>query len=109
MYPAPDELTAYEKDLIKKITEDSSGLPPDQSTPWMIFYRGKYFQEAMAYKPKLTFLDLTDLPAFAVPKPKFIQRLSSSLPNIGILIFYNLLFFTLAFFSFAACDPRRNG
>ena len=109
MYPGSDELTAYEKDLIKKITEDHSGQVADQYTPWMSRYRGKYFAEAMAYKPALTFLDLTDLPAFTVPKPGFAQRLPSALLNIGILVFYNLLFFTLASFSFAACDPRRNG
>jgi ABC-type transport system involved in multi-copper enzyme maturation permease subunit len=108
-YPGPEEPTAYEKDLIRKITEDRSGQVADKYTPWMSFYRGKYFAEAMAYKPTLTFLDLTDLPAFAMPKPGFFQRLPSLLPNIGILFFYNLLFFALAFFSFAACDPRRSG
>jgi ABC-type transport system involved in multi-copper enzyme maturation permease subunit len=109
MYPGPNELTAYEKDLAKRITEDRSGQVPDKYTPWMSFYRGKYFAEAMAYKPALTFLGLSDLPEFNTPKPAFVERLPASLPNIGILFFYNLLFFTLAFFSFAACDPRRNG
>ena len=109
MYPGPDELTAYEKDLIKKITEDRSGQVPDKYTPWMSFYRGQHFAEAMAYKPDLAFLDLTDLPAFTVPKPGFFQRLPSALLNIGILVFYNLVFFALAYFSFAACDPRRKG
>jgi ABC-type transport system involved in multi-copper enzyme maturation permease subunit len=109
MYPGPNELTAHEKDLIKKITDDRSGQTPDQYTPWMSFYRGKYFAEAMAYKPALMFLDLTDLPAFTVPKPGFAQRLPSALLNIGILAFYNLARFVMAYFSFAACDPRRHG
>jgi hypothetical protein len=108
-YPGPDQLTAYEKDLIRRISEDQSGQVPDQYTPWMSFYRGKYFQEAMAYKPVLTFLDLGDLPAFTVPRPGFAQRFQSLLFNVGVLFFYNLLFFTLAFFSFAAYDPRRSG
>lgn len=108
-YPGPDQLTAYETTLIRKITEDQSGQVPDKFTSWMSFYRGKYFAEAMAYKPALTFLDLSDLPELTVPKPGFAQRLPSLLMNVGVLFFYNLLFFILAFFSFATYDPRRSG
>ncbi len=107
-YPGPDRLTAYEMNLIRKITEDSSGQVPDQYTPWMSFYRGKYFAEAMAYKPSLTFLDLSDLPEFTVPRPGLFLRIRSLLSNVGLLLFSNLLFFTLASFSFAAWDPRRS-
>jgi len=35
------------------------------------------------------------------------ERLQGSLLNIVILVFYNLLFFILAYFSFSMCDPRR--
>jgi ABC-type transport system involved in multi-copper enzyme maturation permease subunit len=108
-YPGPDDLTSYEKDLIKKITDDRSGQVADKYTPWMSRYTGKYFQEAIAYKPALTFLELADLPTFSVPEPGFAQKIRPALTNIGILFFYNLLFFALAYFSFAACDPRRTG
>jgi ABC-type transport system involved in multi-copper enzyme maturation permease subunit len=107
-YPGPDTLTPYENELIRKITEDSSGQEANPNTPWMSRYNGKYYDEAMTYKPALTFLDLADLPAFTAPKSEFTQRLQSSLLNMGILFFYNLLFFTLAYYSFAAYDPRRS-
>jgi ABC-type transport system involved in multi-copper enzyme maturation permease subunit len=106
-YPGPDELTAYEKDLIKKITEDRAGWTQMKGTPWAFFYRGKYYAEAMAYKPPLTFLELGDLPVLKASELEFATKLRSSLFNIAILGFYNILFFVLAYFSFASYDPRR--
>ena len=106
-YPGPDEQTPYEKALIKKITEDCSGWMQTKPPSTFHFYRGKYYAEAMAYKPALTFLDLRDLPALKTPEPEFAARVRPSLFNVGILVFYNILFFVLAYFSFASYDPRR--
>jgi len=106
-YPGPEELTPYEQELIKKITEDLSGRTVDTYQSWVIRYRGKYYDEAMKYRPKLTFLNLDDLPAFKSPELGLIDRLKPLLFNIGVLFFYNILFFVLAYFSFAGCDPRR--
>jgi ABC-type transport system involved in multi-copper enzyme maturation permease subunit len=106
-YPGPDELATYEKELIKKISEDVSGLIPNEYETWISHYSGKYLDEALKYRPKLTFLDLNDLPAFKAPEPAFIDRLKGSLFNIGILLFYNVLFIAVAYFSFANYDPRR--
>jgi len=106
-YPGPDEQTPYEKELIKKITEDRAGWMQTKSPSQSHFYRGKYYAEAMAYKPALTFLDLGDLPAFKAPEPELAATLRPVLFNSVILAFYNILFFVLAYFSFANYDPRR--
>ena len=106
-YPGPDELTAYEKDLIKKISEDVSGQIERAGERWLSMYSGKYLDEALKYRPKLAFIDLNDLPAFKTPELGIIDRLKSSWFNLGILLFYNILFIALAYFSFANYDPRR--
>jgi ABC-type transport system involved in multi-copper enzyme maturation permease subunit len=106
-YPGPDELTAYEKNLIKRITEDRSGLMNNMGVAWLVRYHGKFYDEAIRYKPQLTFLNLDDLPAFRAPEAEFAYRLKPSLFSIGILFFYNVLFFALTYFSFAKYDPRR--
>jgi len=105
-YPGPEEQTPYEKALIKKITDDSTELLKS-SKRWWARYRGKYYDEAMNYRPKLTFLNLEDLPVIKSPDLGMTERLQGSLLNIVILVFYNLLFFILAYFSFSMCDPRR--
>lgn len=110
-YPGPDDQTPYEKDMIKKITDDFAALVRDKAVKWTgyyAFYRGRYFQEAVNYRPKLTFLNLEDLPAFESPELGMTERLRRSLPDIGILVFYNLLLFILAYFSFSVYDPRRS-
>lgn len=105
-YPGPEEQTPYEKALIEKITDDSTELLKS-SKRWWARYQGKYLEEAMNYRPKLTFLNLEDLPAFKSPELGVTERLQGSLLNIVILVFYNLLFFVLAYFSFSIYDPRR--
>jgi ABC-type transport system involved in multi-copper enzyme maturation permease subunit len=105
-YPGPDEQTTYEKDLVRKITEDRAGWVHKIDNV-VTFYQGRYYNEAMSYKLALTFLDLRDLPVLKTSEPEFATRLRQSLFNIGILTFYNILLFVLAYFSFANCDPRR--
>jgi ABC-type transport system involved in multi-copper enzyme maturation permease subunit len=108
IYPGPDELTPYEKGLIKKITEDVPGQISVKDASWLSYYSGKYRDEALRYRPELTFLNLDDLPEFKAPEPELADRLKSSLFNIEIVFFYNVLFFVLAYFSFANYDPRRS-
>jgi ABC-type transport system involved in multi-copper enzyme maturation permease subunit len=105
-YPGPEEQTPYEKALIKKISSDVAGLVEIKGsrTSW---YEGKYLEEAENYRPKLTFLNLEDLPAFKSPEIGITERLQGSLLNMAILLFYNLLLFILAYFSFSIYDPRR--
>lgn len=105
MYPGPEEQTPYEKALVIKITDDSTELLKGKGRSAL--YQGKYFEEALNYRPKLTFLNLEDLPAFNSPELAMTERLQGNLLNIIILVFYNLLFFILAHFSFSGYDPRR--
>jgi ABC-type transport system involved in multi-copper enzyme maturation permease subunit len=106
-YPGPDELTPYEKELIKKITEDRPGQIADKYTTWITHYTGRYLEEALKYKPALTFLNLDDLPALKAPDSGLLDKLKPSLFHIGILVFYNMLCFVLAYFSLSNYDPRR--
>lgn len=109
-YPGPDEQTPYEKDMIKKISDDILRLDRDKAvtwTGWHTSYRGKFYEEAVKYRPKLSFLSLDDLPAFDASGLGMAERLRDAWLNIVILVFYNLLFFLLAYFSFARYDPRR--
>jgi ABC-type transport system involved in multi-copper enzyme maturation permease subunit len=104
-YPGPEEQTPYEKALIKKITDDSTELLKGKARSAM--YQGKYYDEALNYRPKLTFLNLEDLPAFKSPELGMTEGLQGNLLNIVIMVFYNLLFFVLTYFSFSIYDPRR--
>ncbi len=109
-YPGPDEQTPYERDMVKKISDDFSRLDRDKAVTWTghyAFYQGKFLQEAVKYRPTLSFLNLDDLPAFAAPELGLAERLRGTLLNVFILVFENLLFFILAYFSFSRYDPRR--
>ncbi len=109
-YPGPDAQTAYETAMVQKISDDFARLDKEKAVTWSgyySFYRGTFFEEAVKYRPQLTFLNLDDLPAFAAPKIGLAERWRDAWLNIVILVFYNLLFFLLAYFSFSCYDPRR--
>ena len=105
VYPYPEEFTPQEKKLIERINKDyAENRPPggEGST-----YSGKYLEEALAVNPEIHYLDLTDLPAFVFPSQSVSEKAGAALPNILIMITYNLVFLLLAHFSFNSYDPRR--
>ncbi|MCE5269906.1 ABC transporter permease subunit [bacterium] len=51
-------------------------------------------------------LDLKDLPRFLFVRPAPMASLLAAWPEIGILVFFNLLFFTLAWTAFLRVDVR---
>jgi hypothetical protein len=105
-FPGPEDLTPYEKELIKKINEDSS-VKIAIAQRRLFLYTGKYSQEALNYRPNIPYIDLDDMPVFSFQSLGFADKLKASSINIFVLVFYNLLFFILAHFSFNCYDPRR--
>jgi len=103
-YPGPEELTPYEKELIKKINSD----PSWQTVPGRsILYVGKYLKEAMDYKPNIPSIDLSDMPVFKFQPLGLSEKIGACFINMIVLIFYNLLFLILAHLSFNSYDPRK--
>ena len=51
-------------------------------------------------------LDLSGMPRFSVPGINFFQMFSSTLPELLILIFFNVIFFLLAWVTFLRADVR---
>ncbi|MBA7640853.1 hypothetical protein ES703_48524 [subsurface metagenome] len=52
-----------------------------------------------------TSLDLRDLPRFSY-QPDFIENLQRAIPDLGLLFFINVVFFTLSFAAFVRYDVR---
>jgi ABC-type transport system involved in multi-copper enzyme maturation permease subunit len=103
-YRGPEELTPYEKELIKKISAD----PSWQTAPGRsILYSGKYLKEAMDYKPNIPSIDLSDMPVFKFQTLRLSEKIEACFINMIVLIFYNLLFLILAHLSFNSYDPRK--
>jgi ABC-type transport system involved in multi-copper enzyme maturation permease subunit len=103
-YPGPKELTSYEQELLKKINEDPSRQIVKGRT---LRYTGKYLNEAVNYKPNITYIDLNDMPLFRFQPLGLANKTIDSFTNIIILLFSNLLFFILAHFSLNSYDPRK--
>ncbi len=51
-------------------------------------------------------LNLSDIPRFYFVRPDLLQNLPEMLPGLGILLFFNVLFFSLAWVSFQKSDIR---
>jgi hypothetical protein len=103
LYPYPEEFTPQEKSLIERINKDYFSGKRQIGV-----YRGKYLEEALAVNPEIHYLDLSDLPAFSFHAQSITEKAGAALPNILILIFYNLVSFLLAHFSFNHYDPRKD-
>jgi len=103
-FPGPEELTPYEKELVKKISEDPSWQTAKGKA---IQYKGKYLKEAMNYRPNIAYINLDDMPTFTFHSLGLADKIGASSISIIILVFYNLLFFILAHFSFNSYDPRK--
>lgn len=101
-YPYPEQFTRQEKEMMDKIAKDYVEGKD------VVGYRGKYFKEAYNYNPEIKNLDLSDLPAFIFRGRTFKEKIRQALPQIIILIIYNLLFLIIAHFSFNHYDPRRD-
>lgn len=101
-YPYPEQFTAQEKELMDKIAKD---YVENRSVGT---YQGRYFREAYNYNPEIKNLDLSDLPIFTIPGRTSQEKIRQAIPQILILVIYNLLFLTLAHFSFNHYDPRRD-
>jgi len=103
-FPGSEELTPYEKELIKKINEDPSWQTVRGRT---VSYTGKYLKEAMDYRPNIAYIKFDDMPSFRFQQYRLSDKLASSFFNIIILIFYNLSLLALAHYSFNRYDPRK--
>jgi ABC-type transport system involved in multi-copper enzyme maturation permease subunit len=101
-YPYPEEFTPQEKDLIERINKDYVEGKELRG------YRGKYLEEALGVNPEIHNLDLGDIPAFVFHARSVAEKAGAALPNILVLIFYNLAFLWLAHFSFNRYDPRKD-
>lgn len=101
-YPYPEEFTSQEQNLIDRINKDYAEGKELRG------YRGKYLEEALGVNPEVRPLDLSDLPAFVFHGRSIPDKTEAALPNILILISYNLVFLLLAHFSFNRYDPRRD-
>jgi ABC-type transport system involved in multi-copper enzyme maturation permease subunit len=101
-YPYSEEFTPEEKNLIERINKDYVEGKELRG------YRGKYLGEALGVNPEIHNLDLSDLPAFVFHARSIPEKTGAMLPNIIVLISYNLVFLLLAHFSFNHYDPRRD-
>jgi len=101
-YPYPEEFTPQEKDLIERINKDYV------EGKQLAGYRGKYLEEALGVNPEVQNLDLSGLPAFVFHGSNITDKIGVMLPNILVLISYNLVFLLLAHFSFNRYDPRKD-
>lgn len=99
-FPGPEELTPEEKELISKIDE---AWQKTRERPW---WKSEVFKKARDYNPEIKYLSLDDMPLFIFHPQGFFDRVKSIFFNILILIFYNVVIFTLGYFSFSRYDPR---
>jgi ABC-type transport system involved in multi-copper enzyme maturation permease subunit len=95
-YPYAEKFSPEENDFLAKFDDIKGGQK------W-----AKYKDELNKYdKKEFRFLDLGDMPVFKFYESGFAARVQKMFFNGLILLFYNLLFFILAYFSFSQYDPR---
>lgn len=102
-YPYPRELPPSDKALVDEIERVSA----EKKGP---FWASPSYREISKlnarYEKEIKPLSLSDLPVFVFQRDGFVRRLGTWLPNILILIIYNLILFILGYFAFVRYDPR---
>ena len=99
----------YKPDIIVRITSDCPMSDPNIIDDMINNYLQIKEEQAREKDPTFrnnSFLDVNDRPRFVFKQESLLNRFGAGLPYLGLLLFFNVLFFVMAFVRFLRYDVR---